>query len=899
MSMWRLFWFLGVVLTIGVGCDDTPPPADADADADADGDGDGGGDSDVTDGDQEDSGPETCPEIEPWERGNDGAADLTLPPTSGGAVAGRITSEGQLLDGLKPMGRVGDFLLGNGRIAVVIEDARPSNGYGAASGEVVDGDLIGPDGPLGISRFVEMFHGILPQVFGASEVSVLANGSDGSPAIVRVIGNLEALWLIDACCGDIFFNDLTLPIMIDYVLAPDSDALDVRLTIRNDTVSRETCAPLLSVMLGGDGLVRYAPEVGFDEEANFGHQDFVGLVGEQISYAWIAQEGLQYLISMSGVHIYMSGTSFLLPACEETSFDIGRFVISGGDASALESAIRRVQGEASLPSITGSVTDINGAPLENIRVHATDPDGAYLSMGRTDIEGRYRIDLSPGEVHLQAWADTLRPSEVLIVDHTDDGTTANLTMSASGAIAWTVRDTSGEEIPAKVSVVPLDEPAPIAPPTFGEPTHPNDAMIHDFSLPGRRSFLLSTGSYRLVASRGYEYEIDEVDVEITAGVTTEVELVLDRSVDTEGWLCGDFHIHTMYSPDSSDIVEHKVRSAAAVGLELPVSTDHRYVSDLQPVAESLGLTPWLRWFSGHEITTVVYGHFNAYPLPVLPDSPNQGAIEWVGLDPGELFDSVRSVSTDPVLQINHPRGSSPTSAYFDFVGLDPSTMEMVENPDGWSTNFDAFEVFNDSDWLSNRESTIRDWFGFLNHGHLFTAMGNSDSHNSEWNDVGYPRTCLRLDIDAPGDVDEDTLRDTIRAGRAVVSGGAFITAETIDGVGPGGVVAAPGGTATVHVVIQAPTWVDVDAAELIVNGETIETVTLDASTEDPTNPVIRFERDVIVELDDDGWFVVGAHSMGLLAPVTPQRAAFGATNAIYFDVDGDGEYGETGRAVGD
>ncbi|MFH1864270.1 MAG: hypothetical protein ABIK85_00170, partial [Candidatus Eisenbacteria bacterium] len=34
-----------------------------------------------------------------------------------------------------------------------------------------------------------------------------------------------------------------------------------------------------------------------------------------------------------------------------------------------------------------------------------------------------------------------------------------------------------------------------------------------------------------------------------------------------------------------------------------VATDHRYVSDLQPVAEALGLDGWLRWFPGHEITT--------------------------------------------------------------------------------------------------------------------------------------------------------------------------------------------------------------------------------------------------------------------------------------------------------
>jgi hypothetical protein len=42
---------------------------------------------------------------------------------------------------------------------------------------------------------------------------------------------------------------------------------------------------------------------------------------------------------------------------------------------------------------------------------------------------------------------------------------------------------------------------------------------------------------------------------------------------------------------------------------------------------------------------------------------------------------------------------------------------------------------------------------------------------------------------------------------------------------------------------------------------------------------------------------VGAWGGGDLGPVTPGQEAFGTSNAIFFDVDGDGEYAGTGRAT--
>ena len=55
--------------------------------------------------------------------------------------------------------------------------------------------------------------------------------------------------------------------------------------------------------------------------------EYVGLIGENISFAWVPEGGaLQNLISYSGVHLY-SSVSPPLPACEETFVELGRLIV--------------------------------------------------------------------------------------------------------------------------------------------------------------------------------------------------------------------------------------------------------------------------------------------------------------------------------------------------------------------------------------------------------------------------------------------------------------------------------------------------------------------------------------------------------------------------------------------
>src|SRR5690606_34545259 len=97
--------------------------------------------------------------------------------------------------------------------------------------------------------------------------------------------------------------------------------------------------------------------------------------------------------------------------------------------------------------------------------------------------------------------------------------------------------------------------------------------------------VVPAGEHRVVVSRGYEYEILDQTVTVTAGQTVDVTATLEQSVDTTGVMCADFHIHSAMSADSNDAVITKVKSAIADGLDIPVSSEHEWVIDFQPVIE--------------------------------------------------------------------------------------------------------------------------------------------------------------------------------------------------------------------------------------------------------------------------------------------------------------------------
>jgi hypothetical protein len=459
-----------------------------------------------------------------------------------------------------------------------------------------------------------------------------------------------------------------------------------------------------------------------------------------------------------------------------------------------------------------------------------------------------------------------------------DQSSIDLTVAGIGTLRVVATEGgSGLPLPVRVQVTPVT-PAVPAPASFGADDAGQGRLHLDFPVDGKSVLQLAEGSYRVVVSRGYEYELFDEQVTVTAGQTVEVQPVLVRSVPTPGVLSADFHIHSYYSLDSADPVVYKVRGALAEGLELPVSSEHDYVVDFDPIVAQLGATAWARGMSSDELSTSTFGHFGVVPLTPRPDEPNRGAVRWQGMKPPAIFAAVRKLPESPALIVNHPMSTTAFKGYFADVSFDNAT--ATGDALDWSDDFDAIEICNESDFASNRNGSVAAWLSLLRHGKVVFITGSSDNHKLTAEPVGYPRNFLRLGTDSPAEATPEAVRDAIKTGRSVVGGGLYMTVVGPGGIAPGGTVAGAGPHAF-DVRVYAPGWVTAKTLEVIVDGETAQTLDLVPSV--TGGPGRAYEATVDVAPTGPGPHFVVFHAAGAgdLAPVHPGKRPFAVSNPIF------------------
>lgn len=225
------------------------------------------------------------------------------------ARAYRATSPDQLIGGDVAMARVGDFILENDRIRVAVLDKESSPAPGVFGGTLVDADLQRPEADMRNGVGKDQLAEVIPVVNllwprpGEGDVTIVADGSDGGPAIVRVAGGsgvfLEALSILRSDLLARLFPgvDFDFRIETDYILEPGKPYVRIKSTayrLGEDVPEPNTEAlalppvtgsvPIFTTILGdkaqdlepgimaGDFLFFgarndiFAPGMGFDEE---------------------------------------------------------------------------------------------------------------------------------------------------------------------------------------------------------------------------------------------------------------------------------------------------------------------------------------------------------------------------------------------------------------------------------------------------------------------------------------------------------------------------------------------------------------------------------------------------------------------------------------------------------
>jgi hypothetical protein len=894
---------------------------------------------------------------------------------SGPASAKEITNATDCVKGPMSRCRVGDFLLENGEIRVVIQDVqRNMFGIGQYGGHIIDADLRRASSNDEIDNFEEFSESInIENTAHYTDISVINDGSDGEAAVVRVTGPDDLLDFLNpssvvASFGLTFpsaADDTDLPIEVstDYILEPGKNWVRVETSLHN------TSGSVLEIFYGeylnGSGNVNlFQPGYGFGETlvtskcpgAATNPCDYViyrGVGdGAGVSYGYVHEFNGTTQFTAAGVTVPQLGQeiALVLTGFEDPIHSIQPdgspgdtltltryFVVGDGTVSSILEARNKIKG-ITRGTLVGTVETATGGPAAGVELAvlgnaAQGPNALAGGVNAlpynvvnhtvTDASGAYSLTLPPGNYNVvanleghpyQGGGSTPTLNAVAIV--ADTTTTLDLTLPDSGTLQVNVADGAGSPLPAKASVVGFDP----------SPTVKNKqcilcllvairneaALFHDHIQDGlpfgvtQVHFIEPTGSspvvpiepgsYQVIVSRGPEYSIDSDPITVTANQLSTVNAKIAPVIDTTGFVSGDFHVHSIASPDSEVPDRLRVVSMMSEGLEFFTPSDHDFRADFQPIIVDEGWEDLVTTAVNNEMTTFDYGHFNSWPMDVDTSKVNGGSVDHGGpvatagedfpsfgnynLTPAEVIAAARLDPGSETVQINHIHshfglesgGGDLGSGLAIDTGLEPPKSAVPPGPrrldpaledmdTGYFTDtFDALEI-----WIGDSRGQIAnnflgqnagDWFNLLNQGIVRTGIADSDTHRTLLTQAGIPRTMIASTESDLTMLDPETLSATLNpdpstntAGKGIGTNAPMVrvTLEAITSgdtasleAGDPNIVTATDGKVQLTIHVESPAWAEFDTIEIYRNSTTTLYVLQDQETGAGTIDVSRF-----------------------------------------------------------
>lgn len=834
----------------------------------------------------------------------DTAADAAGPPSA--VFAYRAETWDEIPDGPAAQGQPGfAYVLGNDLVRFTIQGASPAGdksvGLNVFGGDLIDADLVRAPGEPGQDRFRESFPIVGFKVLHPSDVHVLADGSDGAAAIVRVEGTLGPSKILDML--DTLADDTDAQVALEYEVRPHEPFLHIRTLVTNPT------AKPLSVLVGdflsfGGFLRLFVPNEGFGYGSDM-TDGFLATRGQRVSYGYGVEAG-----DFQAPFVETSGTAGILnydlpvaPGHTETLERL--FAVGDGSISSVVDAFLAVRGEPH-GRLAGVVRDAAGAPVAGAFVTALVAGGGEaMNQAVTGDDGAWHMLVRPGSYELVGHGLDRDRSQPLVVDVADgDDLAVDLDGDyAIGDVAVVKLALTGDgpmpatgAFPAVVALDAVDAQEPDK--RLGERSLHGQTRV-DYTA-GQDTLRVKPGRYDITLSHGPLFErVERKDVLLTDGATLDGHLA--QVIQTPGWIPGDFHQHTVGSLDSHESFVDQVKENLSQGLQCAAVTDHDNVTDLSPQVTLLQARACYLPIIGDEVSVNGVGHFNAFPLPLDPADPFAlaGVKLWVDRTIQDLFAQLHALPTNPSVFINHPR-SPDIKGYFTTLKWEP--WSGTAGKGSLAQDFDALEVntelgqatdFTPEGWArwaagDATVPTLADWFGFLNRGKDVCGVGDSDAHD-RGDDAGYPRTYLRVGHNDPAALTEQQVTQALAAQHAVVSRGAWLSVSVGDQhpMGHDEVVDGAGGV-TFHVVAQVPPWLSLDTVEVYANGLLVDSRPALAPAADAADPTVWFDDDFTFTAPaQDTWYVFVTRGSSSGQPVF-SGWPFAFTNPVYVDVDGGG-----------
>jgi hypothetical protein len=890
--------------------------------------------------------------------------------------------EERLIGGPDAIGGVGDWYLANDRIEVIVDDPGRQHAKLNHGGTIVDAGLRGREGDDQFARLFTIVN--LDQRvqlnYDAMRAELDPDGRfarlvvwsrRGMSAIGR--GGRLARWLNPLVPESDAIEKVFAETV--YEVRPGEPFVRITTTLRNEG---DEDAPVFSYgdvwMRGGrsmrsfvgntlePGRSRGFHHLGFDKDAILQASEamapfsFVAMAGlpvwPPVAYAIAAPERVaQGLLNfgVTGKHVtlvnaivedpgwdavglvrLLRATRGRLAAGAAWSYE-RRLLVSGGRdvASSTDHVFRWLGVADGRSGIEGGVAP----PGLGVVIHVETPDGFPVTQIATSTEGpeagRYRAVLPAGEYRLVLRAEQRPPRRIEVTVR--EGGWAEVPVQRFDETGYLVLVPAfADGGPGRIIVSGLGEtPDPVFRPELldfridgaASVSGTETREIH-FVGSGRdpRRVAIAPGRYRLTATRGLEFELAELEIEVPE-VGAEVKVppfALERMIGLSGVLSADLHVHAQASDDSGMDNEARLRSYVAEFVDVMVTSDHDHLGNFEPALDALAVRDRIRVIQGVEITSSTpspaapwtIGHHNAWPLPFRPHAHRRGAPPSQNRTVAELYAELRRDYGAEVVQLNHPLVGDQgveDGAYLSHLGdagegfdaslpldAEPNRRLLVPASDGRTRaiDFDAMEVMNGTSFAQYRR--LREaWYALLRQGLRRTATGNSDTHGPD-EIAGYPRNY----VSAGRRFESASFDAAVRDGRLFTTTGPLIAGFRANGGLMGDTANAPGGKLEVEIDVKAAPWVPVDEVRLLVNGEVVRVF---RELAEPPE-VLRLSERVELRLRADGFLTVEAgvpldteparwisRRGGVYASlVAPGFVPQALSNPIWVDVDGDG-----------
>jgi TolB protein len=487
----------------------------------------------------------------------------------------------------------------------------------------------------------------------------------------------------------------------------------------------------------------------------------------------------------------------------------------------------------------------------------------WLADGRTLVALSNRAGL-PELVAIDIEPGTIRPLQI----------SSLVWKRARAKLAVTVRESAGgPPVPARVQILAADDKSYVPSGHYARVSWAGDRVFH---ATGPFEMEVPAGKTRVQVVRGFELKPVVVDVDVTAGQSHTIDVVMERIDDlsARGWHVGSTGAHVQAGGLERESLESLIGQAHAEAVTLLSSPIPDRPHDLTgrdfwtQNAPAHGVSSdGVQLILGQEHRPPFFGHIMSFGTAGMLESL---APVTIGYEPPP-GSSLARTNTD-VLRDMRARGGI-TSYVHAFSGEGDPMQAGLGIGKAFPVDA-ALGLVDTLEWAAASRGSFVPWYAALNNGLRVAAIGGEDSitnlHISRL--VGCVRTYVYLG-DKP--LTPAAWWEAARAGRSFVTTGPLVEL-TVGGERPGGTVFLPA-SGSVEVSVRVRSITPLQRVQLVVNGESLEQIPLD-----PTRT--RVDWTGSVPIPRSGWVHVRAE--GLPAERAPLDAIYAQafTNPVWIRV---------------